>query len=267
MTSDAWYDEQSRLTPASLLDVTFPLTRWGRPGYEADGVRAFLAEVQAEMVRLVNERASLWQEVQRLRRRILGKENGNDAILFGKDDAHIHAVRILSSAQRTADRYVADAQAYSGRLTEEARVRRDEIMVQAQQHADMLLDEARTRARAAAVAAMNHDAPLPVTDQERRAVQGELAYLRTFTEVYRQHLKIYTEDVLRTIEDWESKERATARDIVAGGPAAGGPVAGSPVAGSPVAGGPVVGGPLAGGQVVGGPVVGDPPRGRPRSDR
>jgi len=31
--------------------------------------------------------------------------------------------------------------------------------------------------------------------------------------VYRQHLKIYTEDVLRTIEDWESKERAAARDI------------------------------------------------------
>ena len=31
--------------------------------------------------------------------------------------------------------------------------------------------------------------------------------------MYRQHLKIYTEDVLRTIEDWESKERAAARDI------------------------------------------------------
>jgi cell division septum initiation protein DivIVA len=217
MTSDAWYDEQSRLTPAVLQEVTFPLTRWGRPGYEVDGVRTFLAEVQAEMVHLINERASLWQEVQRLRRRILGKENGNDAILFGKDDAHIHAVRILSSAQRTADRYVADAQAYSGRLTEEARVRRDEIMVQAQQHADMLLDEAQTRARAAAVAAMNHDVPLPETDQERRAVQAELAYLRTFTEVYRQHLKIYTEDVLRTIEDWESKERAATRDATAGG--------------------------------------------------
>ena len=37
-------------------------------------MRAFLAEVHAEMVRLINERASLWQEVQRLRRRILGTE-------------------------------------------------------------------------------------------------------------------------------------------------------------------------------------------------
>ncbi|HXB46483.1 MAG TPA: DivIVA domain-containing protein [Streptosporangiaceae bacterium] len=213
MTSDAWYDEQHRLTPDQLQTISFPLTRWPRHGYEEEPVRAFLAQVQAEMVRLINERASLWQEVQRLRRRILGTTNGNDAVLFGKDDAHIHAVRILSSAQRTADRYVADAQAYSGRLTEEARTRRDEIMGQAQQHADMLLTEARTRARAAAVAAMDNEGLPPQTDQERRAVHAELAYLRTFSEVYRQHLKIYTEDVLRTIEDWESKERAAARDI------------------------------------------------------
>jgi hypothetical protein len=64
---------------------------------------------------------------------------------------------------------------------------------------------------------MNHDVPLPETDQERRAVQAELAYLRTFTDVYRQHLKIYTEDVLRTIEDWESRERAATRDHAVGG--------------------------------------------------
>jgi DivIVA domain-containing protein len=213
MTTDAWYDEQRRLTPDHVLAVTFAPTRWGRHGYEEESVRAFLGDVHAEMVRLINERSSLWQEVQRLRRRILGKETGNDAILFGKDDAHIHAVRILSSAQRTADRYVADAQAYSGRLTEEARARRDEIMGQAQQHADMLLAEAGTRARAAAVDAMNDDGPAPQTDQERRAVQAELAYLRTFSEVYRQHLRIYTEDVLRTIEDWETRERAAARDV------------------------------------------------------
>jgi cell division septum initiation protein DivIVA len=213
MTSDAWYDEQERLTPDRLLTAAFPPTRWGRHGYEEEPVRAFLTEVHAELIRLINERASLWQEVQRLRRRLLGKENGDAEVIFGQDDAHVHAVRILSSAQRTADRYVADAQAYSGRLTEEARVRRDEIMGQAQQHADLLLEEARTRARAAAVSAMNHDGSPDQTDQERRAVQAELAYLRAFIDVYRQHLKIYTEDVLRTIEAWEGKERAASAAI------------------------------------------------------
>jgi cell division septum initiation protein DivIVA len=206
--SDAWYDEQQRLTPDHLQEITFPLTRWGKPGLDAEHVRAFLGEVQAEFVRLVNERASLWQEVQRLRRRILGKETSNDAVLFGKDDAHIHAVRILSSAQLTADRYVADAQAYSGRLTEEARVRRDEIIGQAQEHGEMLLEEARARAREAAVAAMNRDPLPPQSEHERRALQGEMAYLRTFNDVYRQHLRMYTEAVLRTIEDWEHKETA-----------------------------------------------------------
>jgi len=173
--------------------------------------------VHAEMLRLINERASLRQEVQRLRRRIIMKEGGDDGILFGKEDAHVHAVRILSTAQRTADRYVADAQAYCGRLTEDARARREEIMIQAQQHADMLLDEARTRARSAAIAAINRDSPVPQTDQERRAVQAELAYLRTFAEVYRQHLKIYTEDVLRTIETWEARERTASPEEPQGG--------------------------------------------------
>ena len=92
MTTDAWYDEQKRLTPDQLQAVTFPLTRWGRHGYDEEPVRAFLAEVHAEMVRLINERASLWQEVQRLRRRILGKETGqrSDPVRQGR---RAHACR------------------------------------------------------------------------------------------------------------------------------------------------------------------------------
>ncbi len=113
--------------------------------------------MHTEFVRLVNERTSLWQEVQRLRRRIIAGEADGDSqtVLFGKADAHIHAVRILSTAQVTADRYVADAQDYSSRLTEEARLRRDEIMQDAQQYSDMLLEDAHTKAREAAVSALN----------------------------------------------------------------------------------------------------------------
>jgi cell division septum initiation protein DivIVA len=69
-TSDAWYDQENRLTHDRVLSVTFPLTRWGRHGYEEEPVRAFLHEVNGELVHLINERGSLWQEVQRLRRRI-----------------------------------------------------------------------------------------------------------------------------------------------------------------------------------------------------
>jgi cell division septum initiation protein DivIVA len=206
-----WFDEKDRLTLEELQTVTFPLSRLGRRGYEEEPVKEFLRMAHAEFVRLVNERASLWQEVQRLRRRILsGGVDGGDPqeVLFGKADAHIHAVRILSTAQATADRYVADAQAYSSRLTEEARLRRDHIMREAQQHSDMILEDAHTRARDAAVSALNHPAP-PQTDHERQAAQAELAYLRTYGGVYRAHLRAYTEGVLRGIEEWERKEASS----------------------------------------------------------
>jgi DivIVA domain-containing protein len=210
----AWFDEQDRLTPEELQTVTFPLSRLGRRGYEEEPVKRFLRTVHAEFVRLVNERASLWQEVQRLRRRILAGEADGDpqAVLFGEADAHIHAVRILSTAQVTADRYVADAQAYSSRVTEEARLRRDHIMQEAKQHSGMILEDARAKAREAAVSALNLPAP-PQTDRERQAAQAELAYLRTYSDFYRAHLRAYTEGVLRGIEEWERKEATSFREV------------------------------------------------------
>jgi cell division septum initiation protein DivIVA len=210
----AWFDDEDRLTPEELLTATFPLSRMGRRGFEEGAVEKFLRTAHSEFLRLVNERASLWQEVQRLRRRILAGEGGDDpqAVLFGEADAHVHAVRILSTAQVTADRYVADAQAYSSRVTEEARLRRDDIMREAEQHSDMILEDAHARARDAAVTALNGSPPPPQTDRERRAAQAELAYLRTYSDVYRAHLRAYTEGILRGIEEWERKEATSIQE-------------------------------------------------------
>src|SRR6266700_6526163 len=215
----AWQDEQKRLTPDDVQSVTFPLSRLGRRGYDEDHVRAFLQEVEREIVTLLNEKVSLWNEVERLRRRIItGMKSGSDGVLFGREDAHVHAVRILSNAQLTADRYVADAQAYSHRLTEEARTRRDEILVEAQQHADMVLEEASSRAREAALATLN--APVasaaPQMEADRSALKAELAYLRTFGEVYRTHLRAYTEGMLRSITEWERSEAGAIQQATAG---------------------------------------------------
>jgi DivIVA domain-containing protein len=204
----AWQDEQKRLTPDDVQSASFPLSRLGRRGYDEEHVRAFLREVERELVTLLNEKVSLWNEVERLRRRILsGMKPGKDGgVLFGREDAHVHAVRILSNAQLTADRYVADAQAYSHRLTEEARSRRDEILTEAQRHADMVLAEAQSRAREAALATLNAPAVAPQMEADRSALKAELAYLRTFGEVYRTHLRAYTEGMLRSIAEWERSE-------------------------------------------------------------
>jgi DivIVA domain-containing protein len=204
----AWQDEQKRLTPDDVQSASFPLSRLGRRGYDEEHVRAFLREVERELVTLLNEKVSLWNEVERLRRRILsGMKPGKDGgVLFGREDAHVHAVRILSNAQLTADRYVADAQAYSHRLTEEARSRRDEILTEAQRHADMVLAEAQSRAREAALATLNAPSAAPQMEADRSALKAELAYLRTFGEVYRTHLRAYTEGMLRSIAEWERTE-------------------------------------------------------------
>jgi len=217
----AWFDEQARMSPDELQAVAFPMSRLGRRGYDEDSVRAFVRAVYCEHVRLVNERTSLWQEVQRLRSRIMaGKANGDsDGVLFGESDGHVHAVRVLSAAQVTADRYVADAQAYSSRLTEEARLRRDEIMQEAQRYSDMVLEEAHVKASEAAVSALD-TAPSPQTYQEQQAAHAELAYLRTYSDVYRAHLRAYTEGILRGIEEWERKEATSLDGIAQGAPVA-----------------------------------------------
>jgi DivIVA domain-containing protein len=213
----AWFDEQSRMSPDELQAVTFPMSRLGRRGYDEESVRDFLRAVHAQYLRLVNERTSLWQEVQRLRRRIIaGGANGDSrGVESGESEGHVHAVRILSAAQVTADRYVADAQAYSSRLTEEARLRRDEIMQEAQRYSDMLLEEAHVKAREAAVSALN-TAPEPQTYHQQQAAHAELAYLRTYSDVYRAHLRAYTEGILRGIEEWERKEATSFDEEVQG---------------------------------------------------
>ena len=211
----AWFDnDQGRMSPDELETVVFPTSRLGRRGYEEGPVREFLAGVHGEFIRLLNERTSLWQEVQRLRRRIIAgqaDEGDEDSVLFGAEDAHAHAVRILSTAQVTAEKYVADARDYSSRLTKETRHRRDEIMTQARQHSDRIMQEAQAQAREAAVSALN-GSDQPHSEKEWHAAQAELAYLRTYSGVYRAHLKAYTEGILRGIEEWERKESASLAD-------------------------------------------------------
>jgi len=197
----------NRLTPDAVQAVTFPSARLGRRGLDEEHVRAFCGQVERELVRLINERTSLTDEVQRLRRRVLGL-SGNDASSgYKQDDAHVQAVRILSKAQQTADRYVADAQEYSRQLAQDARRRRDEILAEAKSHAALMLDEAHGEASRAAEAAFA--APATVPSADRRELEAELAYLRTFSDVYRAHLHAYLDALLRNVEEWERAEKTS----------------------------------------------------------
>jgi DivIVA domain-containing protein len=189
----AWFEDPNRLTPDKLQDVTFPETRVGRRGYEEEPVNQFLRQVHGELVRLVNERASLWQDVQQLRRRMLGAED---------DEGDEHATRRDGRDERAAE---------AGEAA--ARVQVVQILREAQERSSFILEDAHEKARDAAVDALNSTLPAQ-TDSERRATKAELAYLRTYSRVYREHLRAYTEGVLRGIEDWERKEAASLQEAI-----------------------------------------------------
>jgi DivIVA domain-containing protein len=196
-----------RLTPDAVQAVTFPSARLGRRGLDEEHVRAFCGQVERELVRLLNERTALTDEVQRLRRRVLGLSGNESGSGYRPDDAHVQAVRILAKAQQTADRYVADAQEYSRQLAQDARRRRDKMLAEAKSHAALMLEESHGEASRAAEAAL----AVPVTqpDADRREVEAELAYLRTFGDVYRTHLHEYLDALLRNVEEWERAEKTS----------------------------------------------------------
>jgi len=183
-----WFEDPSRITPEQLLTVKFPLAGRGHRGYEEDAVRKLLGDVHGEFERLVKERTDLWQEVQRLRQRIIaGNTNGESRALA------------LDQVDPCADTVPT------------------QITPQAQMYADLILDHTRTQAREAAVSALDA-ASAPAPGRERQAAQAELAYMRTYSDVCRAHLRAYTEGILRGIDEWERNESASLQDAAQGRP-------------------------------------------------
>jgi len=196
-----------RLTPDIVQSASFRAARLGRRGFDEEHVRAFCHQVEAELATLLNERTALQAEVGRLRRRVLGHSGLDDG--FGRVDSHLQAVSILSRAQDTADHYVAEAQEYSRHLAQDARRRRDEILAEAHDHAEQMMDEAHREAVQAAHTTLA--APLPDADVQApadgRELEAELAYLRTFSEVYRTHLRAYLDALVRNVDQRDDAGR------------------------------------------------------------
>jgi cell division septum initiation protein DivIVA len=172
---------EQRLTPDVVEAVSFRSAHLGRRGFDEEHVRAFCHQVQDELVRLLNERTALQEEVNRLRRHILGHSGEDDSFGYSRADANLQAVSILYRAQQTADHYVTEAQEYSRRLAQDAKRRRDDMLAEARAHANRVVDEAHRVGQAAEAA--------PVAD--RPDVEGDLDCVRSFNDVDRAHLRDY----------------------------------------------------------------------------
>lgn len=192
-----------QLTPELVRSATFSAGRLGRRGFDESQVRAFCEWVADGIGLLLTDNSMLQAEVTRLRGRLLEGGKGRPGI--APEDVHVQAVNMLSKAQQTADHYVADAQGYSRELAADAHLRRDEILREAKVRASMILEEAQASAQQAAEAA--REAPDPLLVTERQDLQAEIAYLRTYSDVCRTHLRAYLDSLTRSIEKWEQAER------------------------------------------------------------
>jgi cell division septum initiation protein DivIVA len=97
-------------TPERVRSAAFSPTRLGRRGVDESEVRAFCEWIADGLGLLLNDNNMLQAEIMRLRDRLL---DGRGRTGIQPEDAHLQAVQVLSQAQQTADRYVADAQEYS----------------------------------------------------------------------------------------------------------------------------------------------------------
>ena len=202
---------EGRLTPEQIRSVTFPPARFGRRGLDEVHVRAFCAQVEEEIVYLLNERASLYQQAEQLRQRFRDPVDGEPAYM--SSIAHLQAVQVLVNAQKTAERFVGEAQQYCRELAENARQRRDQLLAEARLSAAKMMERADSEARlAVAEAAARAPAgpPAPPSASEQENLQGEIAYLRMYSEVYRTHLRTYLEALLRNVDEWARAEQSPA---------------------------------------------------------
>ncbi len=195
------------VTPEQVRSVNFSSARFGRRGLDEGEVHGFRDWVADGVGHLLNDNNLLQAEIMRLRERVLDRKDGPGV---QPEDGHVQAVNLLSKAQQTADRYVADAQEYSRELADDARMRRDEILREAKMRASMILEEAHASGTKSADEARERRDP--IQESERQALQAEIAYLRTFSDVCRTHLRAYMESLSRSIEEWERIENTAARN-------------------------------------------------------
>lgn len=213
------------LTPADVHNVVFKKPPIGKRGYDEDDVDAFLDEVERELARLIEENATggsgegagaldedvhrlaaenaeLKQQLDRLRQE---KRQSDQALqqaqqqldsappkpgLTGENTGEQKAVRVLMSAQRTADDLLADAHHEAEKLVSEARAKASELTRNARNAAEQLERDARQR----------HQEAMGGLDAKRGTLQKHIEDLKSFEREYRTRLKAYFEGQLRDLE-------------------------------------------------------------------
>lgn len=183
------------LRPTDLRNVQFTRASMLRPGYVDAEVDRVLSRVAEELSRLYAEKAALRDQVRSLQAQV-------DGVVIPEPPSE-QAVRILSSAQQTADNYVAEAEEFSRQVTSEARAEYQEQIRRARENAGAIIQAAQEAAEKI-TGEPHRRADVP--EGHSRSVeelQEQVAYLKAFGQACRVQLRSYLEALLKDVEtEW-----------------------------------------------------------------
>jgi DivIVA domain-containing protein len=178
---------ERRLSPADLHNLRFTRASMMRPGYVETEVDRVMHRLAEEVGRLINEKAELRDQVRALQ----GQVEGHQAVVPPSEQA----VRILASAQLTADNYVAEAEEFSRQMTAEARAQYEEVTREARETAGAIIQAAHDAAGKMA------PAPVDPDTHNLEELQEQVAYLKAFGQACRVQLRSYLEALLSDVEN------------------------------------------------------------------
>ncbi|WP_448625273.1 DivIVA domain-containing protein [Geodermatophilus sp. URMC 64] len=190
-----------RLSPNDLHSVQFSRGTMLRPGYNEEEVDRFLNRVAQEVSQLHAEKADLRSQVRALQDQV------EEAVTH--EAPSDQAVKLLATAQQTADQYVSEAEDFSRQMTADARARYEESLRTARESAGAIIQAAHEQA-ARMVGTGTPAAEEPAAPQRSATteeLEEQVAYLKAFAQACRTQLRAYLEALLTDVEsEWGRAE-------------------------------------------------------------
>ena len=177
------------IAPADLQNLRFTRASMLRPGYVDTEVDRVMHRVAEELARHLAEKAELRDRLRALQSQVEGATQ--------LPPPSEQAVRILSTAQQTADNYVAEAEEFSRQMTSEARATYEEEIRQARENAGAIIQAAQEAAAKLSGGAAGADTGARSMEE----VQEQVAYLKAFSQACRVQLRAYLEALLADVEN------------------------------------------------------------------
>ncbi len=200
---------ERRLSPADLHHVVFTKASMLRPGYVDTEVDRVIHRVAEEVGRLIAEKTELRDQVRALQAQVEGH-----VVQEAPSD---QAVRILSSAQLTADNYVAEAEEFSRQVTAEARAQYEDVTREARETAGAIIQAAHDAAGKMGGVAQP---AAPGSERSVQELEEQVAYLKAFGQACRTQLRSYREALLSDVEkEWGRADPAALNPAPARPPA------------------------------------------------